>query len=104
MKSERAAILKTFLSAAIMAVPSACQNKMFGKTWPSYVLGLKRTGQPLSLGNAFENPVRAKNGFVEPSIEALKLQWEKLSGLYGLEAEKTELPPDNLDALIAKLI
>ena len=101
---ERIYVLKTFFHAVVEAVPSARKNTMFGWNPPAYVLGLKRTGQPLSLVNAFENPIRAKNGFVEESIEALKRHWEKLSGLYELKAEKAELPPDSLNTLINKLI
>lgn len=104
-KKTREELLKAFLRAAIEAVPSARKNTMFGGNPPAYVLGLKRTGQPLSLVNAFENPVRAKDGFVDPSVVALKQHWEKLSSLYGLKAEKkTELPPDSLDKLIAALL
>ena len=77
---------------------------MFGSNFPAYILGLKRAGQPLSLVNAFETPVRSKQGILEPSIAALKRHWKTVSGLYGLKADESELPPDNLDALIAKLI
>ena len=101
---ERNQVIRTFLNACIMAVPTARKNSMFGHNPPAYILGLKRTGQPLSLINAFESPVKARqDGFITPSIEALETHWEKLRDLYGLEGTPVKLPPDNLDTLIGRL-
>ena len=39
---------------------------------------------PVSLANAFEEPVRAKDGFRKPSIEALHGYWQDVHNGYGL--------------------
>lgn len=102
---ERKKLLEIFIRASILAVPSARKNTMFGWNPPEYVMGLVRTGQPLSLINAFEKPVAQNNGFVDASRERLKSYWKDISGLYQLEAEVlSELPPDNIDELINKLV
>ncbi len=103
---ERKSILDAFIRAVALAVPSARKNSMFGFNPPVYMLGIRRSGQPISLINAFEKPVRAgKNGYAEESTAALKAHWSSLKSLYCLKAEaETELPPENLDAFIATLI
>lgn len=80
-------VLENFIKAAVLAVPSARKNSMAGPTRPSYVLALKRTGQPLSLANAFEKPVEAKrgSGFIEPSIAALKKEWSDIKAVFGVD-------------------
>ena len=40
--------------------------------------------KPLSLGNAFENPVKAKGGFLPPSAERLLAYWDTMQRLYSL--------------------
>ncbi len=103
---ELRAVLAAFLRAAVLAVPNARKNSMFGFNPPSYVLGLRRSGQPISLVNAFEKPVSADGaGYALGSETALKEQWKKLKGLYSLKADvEAELPPENLEALIGKLL
>lgn len=103
---ERAAIQAAFLCAAILAVPAARKNSMFGHNPPEYVLGLRRTGQPLSLVNAFETPVRSSQGYVQPSIDALNAHWNKLADTYCLKDQvqaKENIPESNLNDFIAKL-
>lgn len=103
---ELKAVLSAFLRAAVMAVPGARKNSMFGFNPPAYVLGLRRAGQPISLVNAFEKPVVAgKEGYVKPSEDALKKHWATLKDLYCLKTEaEAELPPDNLDKLMDRLL
>lgn len=103
---ELKSVLAAFIRAAVLAVPNARKNSMFGFNPPAYVLGLRRTGQPISLVNAFEKPVTADGeGYTTPSEKALKTHWANLKKLYCLKTEtEAELPPDNLDALIAKLL
>ncbi len=105
------AVLENFIRAAILANPAARKNSMFGQTLPSYVLAVKRTGQPLSLANAFEKPVCAKQGgFVEPSITAVKKEWADLKAVFGIDAgveceiEKGKEGTASLATLLAKLL
>jgi CRISPR system Cascade subunit CasC len=102
---EQRTVLDAFLRAAILAVPEARKNAMFGMNPPCFVLGLRRRGQPLSLVNAFEKPIRARNGYIEPSIEALKEHYTTLSAAYGLEASAQAILPEvALDAFVAALV
>lgn len=104
---ELKAVIRTFLRASILAVPEARKNSMLGHNPPDYVFGLNRKGQPLSLVNAFESPIKSHQGYMQPSIEALEAQWNKLDDLYGLGKDVnalSKLPPDNLDTLIDTLV
>ncbi len=106
------AVLENFVRASILANPAARKNSMFGQTLPSYVLALKRTGQPLSLANAFEKPIEAKrgSGFIEPSIAALKKEWTDLKAAFGVdggvecEIEKGKEGTESLADVLAKLL
>jgi len=101
---ERSTVVDAFLRGAILAVPSARKNSMFGFTPPTFVLGLHRQGQPLSLVNAFESPVPASGGYVARSEAALQNHWKRVRELYCLKTDtEAALPPENLDAFIAKL-
>jgi len=99
-------VIDTFLKASVMAVPNARKNTMFGFNPPAFVLGLRRQGQPLSLVNAFESAVAAKNGsgHIEPSKAALLKKWEDLKTTYCLEAKKVCLPDKNLNDFIQGLM
>jgi CRISPR system Cascade subunit CasC len=72
-------------------VPSAKQNAFAAFNLADFAL-VSFSDQPISLANAFENPVKAKgNGFMEPSINAL-LDYDKaVSGAYGLTGDKKAL-------------
>lgn len=103
-EDERAHVVNTFLKAAILAVPVARKNSMFGFNPPASVLGLRRRGQPLSLVNAFEIPVRSGNGYLEESKQKLLEHWQSLKKIYNLTADvEAELPPDDLATLFEKL-
>lgn len=101
-------VVKTFLTSSVMAVPSARKNSMFGFVPPAYVLGLKRVGQPLSLVNAFEKPLRkSREGFVERSIDTMKAHWESLSQTYCLKENvlaESSIPEKNLTEFISNLL
>lgn len=106
------AVLENFIRAAILANPAARKNSMFGQGLPSYILAVRRKGQPISLANAFEKPVEAKkgSGYVGPSIEALKKEWNDLKAAFGLDGgdeaeiekgkERTASLPDVVEQLL----
>jgi len=110
--AQRRVILETFIKVAVLAVPSARKNSMAGHTWPSYVLAVKRSGQPLSLANAFESPVQAKKGggYIVPSIAALKKEWTDLKAAFGIdggvecEIEKGKEGTESLANVLTKLL
>lgn len=111
---QKRVILETFIKAAIQAIPQARKNSMFGQGLPSYVLAVKRSGQPLSLANAFENPVKSDRGggYIAPSVERLESEWKMMEETFGIKADVLcKLDPkkigaaDNIKALpIDKLI
>ena len=82
--TERKQVLDVFLRAAILAVPQARKNSMFGHTPPGVILGLVREGQPLSLANAFEVPVRSSNGYLARSRQRLEEHYALLRQVFGL--------------------
>lgn len=102
---ERRAVVDAFLRAAIMAVPSARKNSMFGHNPPSFVLGLRRQGHPLSLANAFENPVRSSQGYSTESRERLLDHWDQLRNTYKLTHKaEPKLPDVDIDTFVASLL
>jgi CRISPR system Cascade subunit CasC len=104
--AERKAVVKTFVTAAIQAVPGARKNSMNANTLPCYVLGLaKDKGQPLQLINAFEKPVASKNGIADASIVALKAHHEQLKATWGIKpVVEVALPDTGLDAFCERLV
>ena len=86
---ERRTVLNVFMRAVVEAIPGARKNSMFGFTRPQFAWGIVRKGQPLSLVNAFEVPVRPGKtvGYVQPSIDALLKHWESLNKEYELDRE-----------------
>lgn len=82
---DMAKAIEAFTKALYLAVPSARQTTQTGLCPWDYAHVYIRKGQGIQA--SFENPVKAKNGYLEPSIEALE-SWltkkEKLSGsLFG---------------------
>ncbi len=103
-RKERTTTLNAFLHAALMAVPNARRNSMFGQTVPFYVLGLVRRGHPLSLVNAFEAPIRSRNGFAESSERALSTHYESLCTTYGLDGFQASIPDKDLNSFCGGLV
>lgn len=72
-------------------VPSAKQNAFAAFNLADFAL-VSFSDQPISLANAFENPVKARgNGFMEPSINALLDYHKTISSAYGLTDDKKAL-------------
>jgi CRISPR system Cascade subunit CasC len=80
----RERLLSTFIRATLLAIPSARDNSHNSHTEIGYALGFYRTqGQPLQLVNAFENPVRAFDGLMGPSVRNMLLHLQRLRDDYG---------------------
>jgi CRISPR system Cascade subunit CasC len=85
-KEERQEVVRSFLHAAILAVPTAKHTGMNASLPPEYVLGIAVAGQPMQLVNAFEAPVAAKGqGWLKPSVEALEKHYGRLKKVFELE-------------------
>lgn len=67
-------------------VPSAKQQAFAAHNVADLVLA-SFGDVPLSLANAFESPVRDRDGYLRPSAEALIRYWHKLQNAYGLGDE-----------------
>jgi CRISPR system Cascade subunit CasC len=94
-KEERQAVVRTFVEAAIRAIPGARKNTMNSNTLPNYVLGVVREkGHPIQLVNSFENPVRSSQGYAAKSVELLKAEYKRLKDIWGLEAIFEKAIPD----------
>jgi CRISPR system Cascade subunit CasC len=93
---EVQAIVRAFVEAFAIAIPSARQTGMNAHTRPAYVLATIQTGQPAQLVNAFEEPVRGGHGYAEPSIDRLvghiKAQKATWGISYDLEVSTPERP------------
>jgi len=106
-QEEREQVIDAFLRACVLAVPGARRNSMFGHTLPAFILGLRRKGQPLSLINAFEEPIRtsSRGGYIDQSVEKVEKHYEELKKAYGLKDDVRVIMPDaSLDEMVATLI
>lgn len=107
-EEERHAVLVAFLRSALLAVPTARKNSMSGFCPPAFVLGLRRQGQPLSLINAFEKPIKPSNaGYIETSVTAMRDHYASLKKTYNLQADvEASLSPSDssLEDFIRSLV
>jgi hypothetical protein len=78
---------------------------MNAHTLPGFVLGtFKSTGQPVQLINAFENPVRAKGGLLDASIDGLNSHHARLKETWGMNyLTEVAIPDTNLNAFCEAL-
>lgn len=102
---ERRSAVGIFLKSVIMAVPGARKNSMFAGSLPGAILGIARKGQPLSLANAFEKPVRGKDGLLEKSKDVMKSHWGELRNTFSIQTEKEIwMPEKNLNDFSKELL
>jgi CRISPR system Cascade subunit CasC len=83
------AVIKAFVEAFIRAIPTGHQNGFAAHTPPALVSIVVRKGQPISLVDAFEDPVRPKDGksLLENAVMAIDSHWEDLTKMYGNKTE-----------------
>lgn len=60
-----------FIEACIKAFPKGKKSSFLSNTLPAKII-IDITPLPISMANAFEEPIVSSNGFIERSIEALK--------------------------------
>jgi CRISPR system Cascade subunit CasC len=79
-----------FTQAMVRAIPSGKQNTFAAHNLPQFVGVCLRHGAPMSLANAFEKPVVARQdqSYSEQSVKALAAQDEQLSQVYGQPQDK----------------
>lgn len=78
-------IAHAFAEAFIKAIPTGHQNGFAAHSLPAAVMMVVRKGQPISLVDAFENPVAPKGGksLLENALTQLDRHWADLSKMYG---------------------
>lgn len=79
------AVTQAFVKAFIRAIPTGHQNGFAAHSLPALVLLVVREGQPVSLVDAFEDPIRPGNGMslLEKSVQELDLHWADMVKMYG---------------------
>jgi CRISPR system Cascade subunit CasC len=79
------AVVKAFTDAFVQAIPSGHQNGFAAHTRPAAVMAVVRQGQPVSLVDAFEDPIAPKGGrsLLENAVKALDTHWADLTKMYG---------------------
>lgn len=86
--------LMAFLRASVLAIPTGRQNTFAAHNLPSFVGVTVHNSQPISLANAFENPVKYgehSNGLTAASVVRLQSHLQRLSQGYGLKLELQSL-------------
>lgn len=78
-------IAQAFAKAFVKAIPTGHQNGFAAHSLPAAVMMVVRNGQPISLADAFENPVAPKGGksLLENAVSRLDSHWGDLSKMYG---------------------
>ncbi len=95
-------IIKAFADAFVQAIPSGHQNGFAAHTRPAAVMAVVRQGQPVSLVDAFEDPIAPKGqpvslvdafedpiapkggkSLLENAVKALDAHWADLTKMYG---------------------
>jgi len=77
--------VEAFLRASAAAIPTGKQNTFAAHNPPDFILaGVRRTGLPLSLANAFVKPARPAGGadLTQASVDMMKDYWDRASAVY----------------------
>lgn len=78
--------LRAFLEGFVVAEPTGKQNTFAAHNPPEFVMvSVRRNTAPRNLANAFETPIRAKEGLTQKSVEALARKSKVLQAAYGGE-------------------
>jgi len=71
-------VLKLFIKSFILSMPTGKINTFANQTLPNAVIVTIRSDRPVNLVNAFEQPVKSRDGNVIASIEKLKTEYLKV--------------------------
>lgn len=82
-------IVKAFVQAFVQAIPSGHQNSFAAHTPPALVMIVVRKSQPISLVDAFEEPIRPRDGksLLDNAVTAIDTHWADLTKMYGNKTE-----------------
>jgi CRISPR system Cascade subunit CasC len=84
------AITQAFAEAFIRAIPSGYQNSFAAHSLPTAVMIVVRDGQPISLVDAFEEPVAPthQKSLLANAVSCLDSHWDDLNKMYGSQSIK----------------
>ncbi|MEB3189329.1 MAG: type I-E CRISPR-associated protein Cas7/Cse4/CasC [Snowella sp.] len=78
------AVITAFAQAFIRAIPTGHQNAFAAHSLPAVIFCVVRQGQPISLADAFEKPIRPDQfSLLENALTALDSHWKGFIGIYG---------------------
>jgi len=78
------AVITAFAQAFIRAIPTGHQNAFAAHSLPAVIFCVVRQGQPISLADAFEKPIRPDQfSLLENALTALDSHWQGFIGIYG---------------------
>ena len=76
--------VKKFIRSFVTSMPSGYNNSTAPGTLPKLIAVVIRDGhRPVSLADAFENPVTADGGFMDPSAKRLAAEYETVASWIG---------------------
>ncbi len=70
--------LKLFIESFAKSMPTGKVNTFANQTLPQAIIVTLRTDRPINLVTAFEAPVKSDSGYVEGSIEKLKVEFKNV--------------------------
>lgn len=75
--------VEAFIRSFVTSMPTGKQNTFANRTTPEAVIVMAREDRPVNLVGAFEDPVRATNGFVRGSCAALAEYADAVASSFG---------------------
>jgi CRISPR system Cascade subunit CasC len=84
-KEQVAEVVQAFSEAFVKAIPTGHQNAFAAHSLPALVMVVVRNGQPVSLVDAFEDPVRpiGNISLLEKAVANLDAHWADMIKMYG---------------------
>jgi CRISPR system Cascade subunit CasC len=84
-KEQVAEVIQAFAEAFVKAIPTGHQNAFAAHSLPALVMIVVREGQPVSLVDAFEDPIRPVGGksLLEKAVADLDAHWADMTKMYG---------------------
>lgn len=99
--------LKLFIEAFVNSMPTGKVNTFANQTLPHAVLVTVRSDRPVNLVGGFEAPVKAKDGYIEQSISALREEFTRVGKFVKqpeftltLGLDNVGIEQDSLNALV----
>ncbi|EOU9561231.1 type I-E CRISPR-associated protein Cas7/Cse4/CasC [Cronobacter dublinensis] len=108
---EKALAIAAHLAHLLATGVPGAKQRTFAAFNPADMVLVNFSDFPLSMANAFEQPVKAQEGYIKPSLEAFKHYWDRVAKAYDLTGPAaqfnlcdTELPAgvqpqDSLESL-----